>query len=340
MNAHPSSPDRGASRLAHFPITLYGSVMGLCGLAIAYLRATAILDWPSVIGQVILYVTAVWFVILTLLYVAKLSRYPHRVAEEFNHDVKVNFFPAISISLLLLAIGFVHLRPGLAAVLWWIGMPLHLIYTMRILHEWITRDLHVHSFNPAWFIPAVGNILVPVAGVDIANKELSWFFFSGGLFYWVALFAIVLYRVFFHDPLPKKLIPTLAIMLAPPAVGFIALYKLTGSFGDFHRVLYMMALFTFLLLLTMVNRFRKTPYFVSWWAYTFPLAAISIATMLYYHLTGLLVMRFASMAMLAFATVVVVVVLIRTIRAAFAGEICVPEGEPKPAAKAAAETGI
>lgn len=331
MNAGPNRSAADSSRLAHLPITLYGSVMGLCGLAIAYLRAAALLDGPEGIGQVILYLTAGWFVILTLIYGVKLIRHPRRVAEEFHHPIKVNFFPAISISLLLLSIGFLHLQPGIARVLWWIGMPLHLAYTLRILHEWIMRDLHVHSINPAWFIPAVGNIVVPVAGVDIASPEVSWFFFSGGLFYWIALFTIVLYRVFFHDPLPQKLMPTLAIMLAPPAVGFIALHKLTGGFGDFHRVLYMMALFTFLLLLTMANRFRKTPYFVSWWAYTFPLAAMTIATMLYQHLTGLLVMRFVAAAMLGLTTVVVLVVLARTVRAALAGEICVPEVEPQPA---------
>ncbi len=315
----------GGGRLENLPITLYGSAMGLCGLAIAYLRAARILDWPELIGQIILGGAGVWFAVLTLLYITKFLRYRTAVQEEFNHPVRVNFFPAFSISLLLLSIGCVHLLPQVSRGLWWVGTVLHLLYTLKILHVWICRDLHVHSINPAWFIPVVGNIIVPVAGVELAGREVSWFFFSVGVFFWVALFTIVFYRVVFHDPLPGKLAPTLAIMLAPPSVGFIAFHKLTGDLGDFHRLLFYVALFTLLLLLTMANQFRKMPFFISWWAFTFPLASLTIATLLYYQLTQILFFRFLAAVLLGLTSVVILVVLVRTIMAARAGEICVPE---------------
>lgn len=48
---------------------------------------------------------------------------------------------------------------------------------------------------PAWFIPVVGNIIVPLAGVRFAPAEVSWFFFSIGLVFWIVLLAIVMYRL-------------------------------------------------------------------------------------------------------------------------------------------------
>lgn len=314
------NPEHG--RLAHLPITLYGSVMGLCGLAIAYLRAGTILLWPMLIGQLLIYFAFVWFLVLSGFYAAKLVRYPRAVRAEFDHPIKMNFFPAFSISLLLFSIGFLHLHPGLARVLWWTGASLHLLATLKILHVWVTRDMHVHSINPAWFIPVVGNILAPIAGVSLAHTEIAWFFFGVGLFYWIALFAIVFNRIVFHDPLPEKLIPTLAIMLAPPAVGFIASHKLTGHLGDFERILFYIAFFMLLFVLSHANRFRKSPYYVSWWAYTFPLAAATIAILLYYHLTDLTAFRFLGAIMLGLTSVVVAYVLVHTVAAALRGEIC------------------
>lgn len=163
-----------------------------------------------------IYFAAAWFVVLSGFCAAKCARHPGAVRAEFHHPIRMNFFPAFSISLLLFSIGFLHLHPDLARVLWWSGALLHLLATLQILHTWINRDLHIHTINSAWFIPVVGNIIVPIAGVNLASIEISWFFFSVGLFFWVALFASVFNRIIFHDPLPEKLVPTLVIMLARP----------------------------------------------------------------------------------------------------------------------------
>ena len=42
------------------------------------------------------------------------------------------------------------------------------------------------------------------------------------MIFWIVLIAIVFYRIFFHEPNPARLLPTLFILLALPAVGFIA----------------------------------------------------------------------------------------------------------------------
>jgi tellurite resistance protein TehA-like permease len=39
----------------------------------------------------------------------------------------------------------------------------------------------IHFMNPAWFIPVVGNILIPIAGVEYMPKAFSFFYFTVGL---------------------------------------------------------------------------------------------------------------------------------------------------------------
>ncbi len=314
------------SRLQHLPITLIATVMGLTGLAIVLFKAQHALGvaWPA--DEALLWLTAAWFAALLGLYGAKTVRHPAAAAAEFRHPIRVNFFPGVSISFLLLAIAFTEAGLfDLARVLWWIGAPLHLVLLLVILHRWFHNACHVHSFNPAWFIPVVGPILVPVVGVRYAHPEISWFFFAVGLVYWIVLMAVLANRVFFHEPLPGKLLPTLFILIAPPAVGFIAYVKMTGALDAFARILFYFGLFTGLMLLTMLDRFRRVPYFVSWWGYTFPLDALTLSLFLMHQKSQLAVFRWAALAMTAVTAATIAWVLARTIHTAARGGICVPE---------------
>ncbi|MBC8367370.1 SLAC1 anion channel family protein [bacterium] len=317
--------ENGGDRLENLPITLFGSVMGLAGLSIAWLRYGEIMHRSTRPGQVLLYLTAAWFLLLTLFYLLKCLRFPGRVAQEWCHPVRVNFFPAFSISILLLGIGFFGLRPELSRVLWWIGMPLHMLGTLRIIALWIRGDMSIHSLNPAWFIPVVGTILVPVAGAQVAHPDISWFFFAVGLIFWIIFMTIVFYRLIFHPPLPEKLLPTLSILIAPPSVGFIAWMKLTGSLDPAARMLYFFGLFIFLLILGKARRFIRLPYFVSWWAYTFPMASVTLSSLLMHKLTGLAFYAWLGTTLLALTSFVVLVVLAKTLRAAGQRRICVEE---------------
>jgi tellurite resistance protein len=313
------------NRLALLPITLFGSIMGLSGLAIALLRAEHVLGLRLGIGKPLIWGVWGWFLILTLLYIVKSLKYGHETRREFSHPVRVNFFPAISISMLLLGIGLLDLHRGLAHALWWIGAPLHLLFCIKITHMWIFEEFKIQSMNPAWFIPVVGTLLVPVAGVPLGHSEISWFFFSIGLVFWIVLLTIVFYRILFHPAMAEKFLPTLFILIPPPAVGFIALVRLTGDLGVTQRILYNFALFMLIMLIFMLPRFLKVPYYISWWAYTFPLASISIATLLMSKLTGSEFHHWLAVVLLAITAVVNVIVFVRTIQAALRGEICVPE---------------
>lgn len=312
-------------KLSHLPVTLYGSVMGLVGLAIAFLRFEHIMKLHWGVGELLRHVASGWFVLLTLLYLLKAALAFGEVKAEFNHPIKINFFPAFSISLLLLSIAYLEIYPEISKILWLIGAPLHLAYTLIILNRWLGRGMKIEAMNPAWFIPVVGTILVPITGVNHAHPEISWFFFSVGIVFWGLLFAVLLYRLIFLPALPQKLWPTLFILIAPAAVGFIAYVKLTGEVDGFARVLYYFGLFTFLLLMTLIGRFLKLPFFVSWWAYTFPLAALTISTLLLYAQTKLPIFQAMAYTFLLLTSVVIVAVLLRTLWAGVKGEICVPE---------------
>jgi tellurite resistance protein len=136
--------------------------------------------------------------------------------------------------------------------------------------------------------------------------------------------TIIFYRVLFHHPLDQKLMPTLFILIAPPAVGFLAYMRLAGELDAFARILYYSGLFLTLLLFTQAPRFFRLGFFLSWWAYSFPLAAISIASMAMFEQSGQLFFAVAGGGLLLVLTAIVMVLIVRTINAVIRHRICVP----------------
>lgn len=268
----------GAGSLAHFPVSLVSSVMGLTGLAIAWQKAHRAFAVPAGVWMAVAALASAVFVFLIALYATKLLRFPEAVRGEWRHPVRVSFFPTISISLMLLATVWADTAPSLAFPLWAGGALLQLVFTLAILSSWMFHTHYdIKHANPAWFIPVVGNLFVPIVGGRFASPELGWFFFSVGIVFWVVLMTIVVYRVVFHDPVPLRLQPTLFILLAPPAVGFVSYSALVPELDGFGRLLYYTALFFALLLGYNALRFVRGGFFISAWAYSFPLAALAAA---------------------------------------------------------------
>ena len=314
-------------RLKHFPVAFFAMVMGMSGLTLAWEKSHSVLQMPAFVSKALLLFTICLFIVLACLFLVKILRYPSAVMKDLGHPIKLSFFPTISISLILLSTGTLHDYETISLGLWVIGSIAHLLFTLYVMQVWMHHEhFEIHHSNPAWFIPIVGNILVPIAGVAHGYYEVSTFFFSIGLLFWIVLLAIIFNRIIFHQPLPGKLLPTLFILIAPPAIGFISYVKLNGDVDIFARVLYYAALFLTLLLFTQLPRFTKIKFFLSWWAYSFPMAAITIATMLMFEKTGHIWFKFAGYGLLGIITLLMSFLLFKTVNAIRMQGICVDEG--------------
>lgn len=321
----PITPSHG--RLEHLPVSLFSAVMGLAGTAIAVEKAEQLWGWSMAASSVLLMFTVLVFALISLAYLAKFVVHRQHVVAEFNHPIRMSFFPTMSIGMLLVAIALMGHFPGVSLYLWAVGATVQLIFTLAILSNWMHHDkFQVQHSNPAWFIPIVGNILVPIAGMPLGFPEVSWFYFSAGLMMWTPLLAVLLNRFFFHPMLPGKLLPTLFILIAPPAVGFVAWVKLhNGVVDDAARIFYYFALFTTLLLFFQAKYFVKLSFALPWWAYSFPLAAMTIASIVMLEKVGGTFFAVLVPVLLTLLLALVTMLIIRTALAMMRGQICVPE---------------
>jgi len=326
MTATPAHTPSG-NRLEHMPISLFAVVMGLTGTTIALEKAEHLWAWTLAPSQWLFWLSLGVYLIISTAYASKFILHRKQVVAEFDHPIRMSFFPAISIGLILLAIAAQTHFPGAALPLWVLGSVLQLALTLVILSNWMHHEkFQVQHSNPAWFIPIVGNILVPIAGAPLGFMEVSWFYFSIGLMMWISLLAVLLNRFFFHPMIPSKLLPTLFILIAPPAVGFLAWLKLhNGQMDDVARIFYYFGLFITLLMLAQARYFVKLQFALPWWAYTFPMAAITISSMVMLEKVGGSFFAWLAPALLVFLLLLVSLISVRTLMAMSRGQVCVPE---------------
>ena len=318
----------GLDRLKYFSISFLGICLGLIGFTLAWQKAEIIFNFPILISNYLLYFTLFVIIVVLVSYLLKIIKYPNEVKKEFNHPIKLNFYPILAKLFLIASIIYLSINMFISKYLWWGGVIIQFTFSIIILSAWIRHEkFEISHLNASWFIPIVGCILIPIAGVKHFSPELSWFFFSIGFFWWFILTTLVFNRIIFHNPIPDKLIPTMFILFAPPAIGFIALTKLLGGLNVFGNMLYYFSAFLFILILFQAKMFIKLKFNLPWWAYSFPLDALTIATFLMYAESGLFFFRIASYAMFIFLNLIILILVIKTIVAIKNKELCIEEKE-------------
>ncbi|MBE3022274.1 MULTISPECIES: SLAC1 anion channel family protein [Campylobacter] len=311
-----------SSKLANFPIMLFAVIMGLGGLTLSYEKLNLTLGLSDIIFEILRSATSLIFIAIAALYGIKIIKFKDDVKKEISHPVKINFFAAFAISLFLLSAMWSEFA-SLHSVLFYIALVLQTFFTFYVIAFWINNNLLINHSNPAWFIPIVGNLVVVIA--SDSKSEFLWYYFSIGLFFWLVLFTIVFYRIIFHDQLAQKFMPTLFIVIAPPAIAFLGYTRLVESFDVFAHVLLNLTIFFTGLILFMYKNFMKLKFFLSWWAFTFPTAAASMTFVKAYELSREPIYLYFGVIMFVLLLFFIGVVGYFTIKAIKNDEICVAE---------------
>jgi tellurite resistance protein len=311
------------NRIKNFPISFFTITMGLSGLSVSISMAKNVIIIPNFIFLFSLSLSIVSFIIILFFYILKIFNFYNLTKNELEHPIQSSFFPSFSISLLLIALALNQITPLISYYTWLLGMILQLFFTLIIINNWIQKNnFQIENLSPAWFIPVVGNIIIPILGVNYMHPDINWFIFGLGLSIWLFLMSIFFYRIIFYQPLPQKLLPTLFILIAPPAIAFISYYKISGFIDGFAQSLYGLSLFFFILLLYQINNFRSLKFYLSWWAYSFPLAALSIASIINYNNNHLPLYRYLYLGIFSLLTILIVFLIFHTIRAIYKKSIC------------------
>jgi tellurite resistance protein len=213
----------GRPMLDYLPVGLFGSVMGMTGLSVAWRLAHARYGAPEGIALATAAVGIVAFVLLATGYTLKLATAFGAVRQEFHHPIAGNLFGTVLISLLQLPIVVAPVALPVAQILRMVGAAGMIWFAWLMVSRWMTDRQQVAHATPAWIIPVVGLLNVPLALPMLGLPALHGMMVAAlaiGLFFAVPLFTLIFPRLLFEPPLPAALQPSLLILVAPFAVGY------------------------------------------------------------------------------------------------------------------------
>ncbi len=294
-------------RINYLPSILYfGMPMGLIGAGLNAQHLTAQLDLDSNIALWILFYGWISLAIVGSHYIKHLfGEVRTAMLQEWHDPFKRNFFPAITLTLLLLLLSLKPYFEALEIDQAWLSsgyftiVTFHSILNLKLINNWLFRDdLSLRQHKPTWFVLLSGNFLVIISGVKLVDlqdfpvwNEVLWLFFSMSLFLWLVFTVSLFYRLLFTSPLQVTMRPSLFIFLAPPSLGVIASLLLTQditasqpllseslAISPLTWILYGFATLMLLLWVTLVRFFYQSGLSMAGWAYIYPMAAYGLAT--------------------------------------------------------------
>lgn len=317
MHTTHGKPPKPAARasIEHLPVNLFGSVMGLAGLSLAWRLAASAFGASTLVAAVIGALACAVFAVLVLPYLLKWLRHPETVAAEFRHPVIGNFYGTITISTLLVASVIGSYSALLQQVIWTIGTILTLILSFASVSRLLKGNVDADHAVPAWLIPGVATLDIAVSGGSLPMpwaQEVNLFATSAGAVIAIVLFTMIFSRLVHKAPLAKGMLPSMMILIGPFEVGFLAYVNVYHSVDAFAGLLFYFGLFLFIVITCFMLRSSPT-FSPGWWVISFPMAALANAALKYDLARAVLPLHYLAGAILMLVTLTIAVLLLRTL---------------------------
>lgn len=335
------APGWGASVMGTAALAVVGVALAGRGVVPALTRPFGIVVFlfSLVLGVLVIgTATARWIV------------HPRAALRDLAHPVKGGMSATLPGAVLVLAVAFgrvgalllpeAAIRPTVLA-LTAIGGVFALVFGWAFLTGVFARgDTRLGQITGAWFIPPVVAIIVPTAlspfigvregdhALDIDLLGISWVMLGIGAALFLAITAILVVRSAIAPLPPAPLAPTLTIGLGPAgligldlllmarasermglmsadAVGLAAM--IGGMFWGFG------AWWAVSAVIVILRGYDRLPFALSWWGFTFPLAAWTIAGLQISEAVGSAALLAIAVSGAVLLVVVWAVTLVRTI---------------------------
>jgi tellurite resistance protein len=266
-------------RFPAVPASFFGIVLGLAGLGNGWRLAAKIWAIPPIIGEVCFAVALAVWIIVAFLYLAKWIVVRDAAMAELRHPVLCCFIGLGGVSTLLIAVAAIPYSKSAAWILFWIGWIAQFGFAIYRTGTLWQGGREANTTTPVLYLPLVaGNFVATLAIGNLGYPEWGILFFGAGMFAWLAVESIILYRLYIFESLTPPLRPLLGIQLAPPAVAAGAWLSINGGHVDmFVQCLIGYALLQAVLLFRLTRWIGQQPFSASYWAFSFGVTALPAA---------------------------------------------------------------
>ncbi|MBL8373507.1 C4-dicarboxylate ABC transporter [Accumulibacter sp.] len=349
MSTAPLPPLSFSEIVRNFSPGWFASVMGSGVLSLTTLALAA--HWPilEALAWGLHYFNLLLFAALGVPWLARWVIHPRAALATLQHPVQASFYPTFSIAMLVIAAQFLAFgsQASLALWFWWPGATLTFILGFAVLYTMFQGEhVGLEHVTPANFIPAVGLVVIPIAGGPLVGhlaggvRDLALLVnvvaLGAGTLMYLGLLGMTLQRKYLVKPAFGILTPTAWIHLAPIGVIPVSVLNLaeqlpfamwTGTllfpgllFWGFGVWWVVMAV----LLTATAKRRGLLPFALSWWGFIFPLGAFVSASFRLGRASGLPGVEWVGIACWGLLLVLWLLTLAGTVRGVMSGAVFRP----------------
>lgn len=216
-------------------------------------------------------------VILLVLLLLKMVKYPSIVKKELENPVVASVFPTLTMGMMLLSTYVKPFAPNIAFTMWIVSVIGHIALMVKFTLDYMVK-LDMKKVFPSWFIIYVGIAVGSVTSPTFEMQMLGRVFFWVGIISYFLLLPIVFKKVRLGT-IPEPALPTIAIFAAPVA---LCLAGYMNSFETKNMVivwgLVILSQLNYIFVLLKLPKLLKSKFYPSFSGFTFPLviSAISI----------------------------------------------------------------
>ena len=328
------APVKKPTFLEFFPLTLYAAVSSLSSLSAAY----GLTGWgiSAQLKEILGIISTVIFVLVSIIYALKWWRYPQIIKHDFADPIAINLFGVFFISLLIISGFLYNYDQQLGFVIWVIGTASISVFSWIVLSRWFRQPQNPQNALPVWLVPLIGILDVPLTGLRYTSPdihEICVFFFVTALLFTAILIVVIFTRLLFQAELAAPMYPTLLLLSVPFSMTYSIYDTMTGGRADmtaaflYYGALFMTAVFGRRIFFCMV----KFQFSVSFWAVSFPLAALTVAAFRYAHHSTIVFVQVIPFLLLAATSLIVLALFFQTFHFIIAEYII--KSCPKPSAR-------
>jgi tellurite resistance protein len=309
-----------SSGLAPVPPNFFAFAFGLAGLAEAWVLMALYGRVSSDVADGLSALSALAWLLVLVAYLRRVVADRSTVSRDLANPVIAPFLSLAFITPMLLSVlGLYSHSPGLARTLFYVFLGLTVLLGSWLTGQWIYGPVEADKFHPGYFLPTVaGGLIGSDAAAVVGQRGLAEVLFGYGALSWLFVGSVVLGRVILRPLPPGPLLPTFALLIAPPAVATLAWFDLNG--GQIDTVIRMLGGFGLLMILAQLRllpAYLKLPFMPSTWSFAFSWSAVAAAGIQWLQAARPVGYEPEQYVVAAAASVLVGVIAIRTVVAAY-----------------------
>jgi tellurite resistance protein len=312
LSAHVTSATGVRTRV---PLNTLAIPLGLAGLAQVWTAGTSALGLPSGLGQAFWLTAAISWVWTLAVHVHRGTRTDQQFSHQLMHFAQGPLAALLPIAAMLIGAGLHRTVPLAGTVLTLISMAAAAAFAAWILSFWMRGEMPLESVHGGYFLPISAAGLV--GALTAAETGLDWLAvgsFAIGIFFWLVISVFLFLRLALRPAMPAPLLPTLAIMIAPPAVASAAWLRISGGHPNhLFEGLSAMTAFMVLIQIMLLPRYRALPFSLGFWSFTFPVASVAALAITWLHLFQPFAWQAITVAVLAAVTALVLAIATKSI---------------------------